>query len=50
MYIAEHMIDPNVQTLLRVILGYTGFPGWFGVDEDESEVRKLSSIQPDITR
>ncbi|KAG8982393.1 hypothetical protein FRB93_008149 [Tulasnella sp. JGI-2019a] len=37
-YIADHMLDPNVQTLLRVILGYTGFPGWFGVDEDESEL------------
>ncbi|KAG8848646.1 hypothetical protein FRB96_001053 [Tulasnella sp. 330] len=37
-YIAEHMLDPNVQTLMRVILGYTGLPGWFGVDEDESEL------------
>ena len=38
-YIVAHMDDIAVQTFLQVILGYTAFPGWYGVDETESEAR-----------
>lgn len=27
-----------IQRFLRLILGYTALPGWYGVDEDESEM------------
>lgn len=38
-YLAGHLTDQRVQALIKVVLGYTGFPGWYGADEDESEVR-----------
>lgn len=31
-------IDPKVQEFLRLLLIYTGFPGWYGIDEEESEL------------
>ncbi|KAG8959657.1 hypothetical protein FRC03_007658 [Tulasnella sp. 419] len=37
-YIATNILEPQVQTFLRVLLGYSGFPGWYGIDEDESEM------------
>lgn len=37
-YLVSHMDDTRVQTYLRIVLGYSGFPGWYGVEEDESEV------------
>lgn len=37
-YIASHLEDPRVQYYLRLLLDYTGYPGWYGEDEEESEV------------
>ncbi|CUA76173.1 Myb-binding protein 1A [Homo sapiens] [Rhizoctonia solani] len=37
-YLAAHLNDSNVQEFMKVALGYTGFPGWYGVDEEESEM------------
>ncbi|KAG8960035.1 hypothetical protein FRC05_007133 [Tulasnella sp. 425] len=37
-YLVSKIDQPLVQTLLKVLLGFTGFPGWYGVDEDESEM------------
>ncbi|KAF8331847.1 armadillo-type protein, partial [Cantharellus anzutake] len=37
-YMALHLSSRPIQTFLRVFLGYTGFPGWYGVDEEESEM------------
>lgn len=31
-------MDVTVQEFLRLLLIYTGFPGWYGIDEEESEV------------
>ncbi len=44
-YIASHLSSKPVQTFLRVFLGYTGFPGWYGVDEEESEVLASKSLE-----
>lgn len=38
-HLAGHLNEPSVQAFMKVALGYTGFPGWYGVDEEESEVR-----------
>jgi len=37
-YIASHLEDPHVQNYLRLLLNYTGYPGWYGEDEEESEM------------
>ena len=37
-YLAAHLNDPLVQAFMKVALGYTGFPGYYGIDEEESEV------------
>ncbi|KZV82789.1 ARM repeat-containing protein [Exidia glandulosa HHB12029] len=37
-YIAAHLSSPLVQGFLRLMLGYQNLPGYFGVDEDESEM------------
>ncbi|KIJ41891.1 hypothetical protein M422DRAFT_68108 [Sphaerobolus stellatus SS14] len=37
MYFASHLSDPQVQAFVRLMLGFTGLPGWFGIDEDESD-------------
>ncbi|QRV85310.1 Myb protein 1A [Ceratobasidium sp. AG-Ba] len=37
-HIAASLTEPRVQALIKVALGYTGFPGWYGADEDESEM------------
>ncbi|KAF8742077.1 ARM repeat-containing protein, partial [Rhizoctonia solani] len=37
-YLAAHLNETNVQKFMEVALGYTGFPGWYGVDEEESEM------------
>lgn len=36
-HLATHLDAPQVQTFMRLLLGYTGLPGWFGVDEDDSD-------------
>lgn len=38
MYFASTLPSPPTQTFLRLMLGYTGLPGWYGVDEEESEL------------
>lgn len=43
-YIASHLSSRSVQTFLRVFLGYTGFPGWYGIDEEESEVIEVPRL------
>ncbi|KAG8926042.1 hypothetical protein FRC01_009412 [Tulasnella sp. 417] len=37
-YLVSKIDQPLVQTFLKVLLGFTGFPGWYGADEDESEM------------
>ncbi|KIO27349.1 hypothetical protein M407DRAFT_73314 [Tulasnella calospora MUT 4182] len=37
-YLVSKIDQPLVQTFLKVLLGFTGFPGWYGIDEDESEM------------
>ncbi|CAE6366671.1 unnamed protein product, partial [Rhizoctonia solani] len=37
-YLAAHLNETNVQKFMEVALGYTGFPGWYGIDEEESEM------------
>lgn len=37
-FIATHLLDQRIQTFLRVFMGYSGFPGWYGVNEEESDV------------
>ncbi|KAF8598080.1 ARM repeat-containing protein [Ceratobasidium sp. AG-I] len=37
-YLAAHLNDPPVQAFMKVVLGYTGFPGYYGIDEEESEM------------
>ncbi|KAG8710072.1 hypothetical protein FRC11_004913, partial [Ceratobasidium sp. 423] len=37
-YLAANLNDSHVQEFMKVALGYTGFPGWYGVDEEESEM------------
>ncbi|CAE6434915.1 unnamed protein product [Rhizoctonia solani] len=37
-HLAANLNDPHVQDFMKVALGYTGFPGWYGVDEEESEM------------
>ena len=32
------MYAPSTQTFLRILLSYTALPGWYGIDEDESEM------------
>lgn len=35
---SHHTRSQLIQSFLRLLLGYTGLPGCFGVDEDESEM------------
>ena len=35
---SPHIRSQLVQSFLRLLLGYTGLPGYFGVDEEESEM------------
>lgn len=44
-YLVLKIDQPLVQTFLKVLLGFTGFPGWYGVDEDESEVCRSFSVR-----
>ena len=37
-YLVQHILESRVQTHLQMVLRYSGFPGWYGVDEEESEV------------
>ncbi|KAF8305820.1 hypothetical protein DL93DRAFT_2065964, partial [Clavulina sp. PMI_390] len=37
-YVMQKLNDPRVLAFLEIMLGFTGFPGWFGVDEFESEM------------
>ncbi|KAG9119599.1 hypothetical protein FRC07_005313 [Ceratobasidium sp. 392] len=37
-HIAGHLTEPRIQAFIKVALGYTGFPGWYGADEEESEM------------
>jgi len=37
MYFASHLSDPPVQAFVRLMLQFTGLPGWFGIDEEESD-------------
>jgi hypothetical protein len=37
-YITKHLSEPPVQTLLNLLLTFTSLPGYFGVDEEESEI------------
>ena len=37
-YIASHISQQLVQNFLKMMLSYTSFPGWYGVDEEESEI------------
>jgi hypothetical protein len=45
-FLATHLPDPHVQTHLKLILNYTGFPGWYSIDEEVSEVRPLRPAFP----
>lgn len=36
-YFANNLSESHVQSFIRLILSFTGLPGWYGVDEDESE-------------
>ncbi|KAF8591613.1 ARM repeat-containing protein [Ramaria rubella] len=38
MYFAATLPSQPTQTFLRLMMDYTGLPGWFGVDEEESEL------------
>jgi hypothetical protein len=44
-YLAGHLNEPQVQAFMKVALGYTGFPGWYGMDEEESEVGLLFALR-----
>jgi hypothetical protein len=37
-YIALHLASPRVQTFIRLLFYYTALPGFYGVDEEESEM------------
>ncbi|KZT39584.1 hypothetical protein SISSUDRAFT_1061061 [Sistotremastrum suecicum HHB10207 ss-3] len=37
-YISTHLLSPPVQTFLRLMLAYMGLEGYYGVDEEESEM------------
>ncbi|EJD43963.1 ARM repeat-containing protein [Auricularia subglabra TFB-10046 SS5] len=37
-YLAARLSEPRVQAFLRLVLGYQALPGYFGADEDESEL------------
>lgn len=41
-YITKHIHAPSVLAYLEILLGFTGFPGWYGVDEFESDVSTWS--------
>src|SRR5690349_17616805 len=36
-YFATHLDDAKTQAFVRLMLDFTGLPGWYGVDEDESD-------------
>jgi importin-13 len=38
MHFAATIPSAPTKSFLRLMLGYTGLPGYFGVDEDESEL------------
>lgn len=37
-YVASHLSTPRVQTFVRIVFSYTALPGYYGVDEEESEM------------
>lgn len=37
-YIIRRIHAPSVLAYLEILLGFTGFPGWYSVDEFESDV------------
>ncbi|KAG9095471.1 hypothetical protein FRC06_009767 [Ceratobasidium sp. 370] len=37
-HLAGNLTEPRIQAFIKVALGYTGFPGWYGADEEESEM------------
>lgn len=37
-HIALHLASPGVQTFIRLMFSYTALPGYYGVDEEESEM------------
>lgn len=37
-YFATSITKPDVQNFFRLMLSYTALPGWYGVDEEESEM------------
>ncbi|KAH8115086.1 ARM repeat-containing protein [Phellopilus nigrolimitatus] len=37
-YVAMHLSTPRVQTFVHLLFAYTALPGYFGVDEEESEM------------
>lgn len=38
-YLALHLAQPQVQTFFTLMLGFSSLQGYYGVDEDVSEVR-----------
>ncbi|GJJ09063.1 hypothetical protein Clacol_003285 [Clathrus columnatus] len=38
MHFSASLSSLPTQNFIRLMLGYTGFPGWFGVDEEDSEL------------
>jgi hypothetical protein len=43
-YMITHIHSPSVLAYLEILLGFTGFPGWYGVDEFESDVRVVEIL------
>lgn len=37
-HFAAHIAQPAVQGFLKLLLAYTALPGWYGADEEESEM------------
>ncbi|KAI5120002.1 hypothetical protein M0805_008463 [Coniferiporia weirii] len=37
-YVTIHLSSPHVQTFVRLLFAYTALPGYFGTDEEESEM------------
>lgn len=38
LHFAATLSSLPTQNFIRLMLGYTGFPGWYGVDEEDSEL------------
>lgn len=37
-HIASHLSTPRVQSFIRLLFTYTALPGYYGIDEEESEM------------